>query len=187
MDHDSTRLNADNPDRSHHDALTQSYFSMFGLHGNSSPSPANNHHSIVWIDGVGGYLLWDKPELVIGQAFAEARCDVGIVGDISRQAISIRRMESDYLLQPLQATKLNGVTIDRSQLLKDNALIEIGNSVKVRFRRPNTLSGTCRLEMVSIHRWKPTVDAIIMLADCCIMGPKPGSHIQCAEWNQKRS
>jgi hypothetical protein len=162
--------------------------STFAMHAHNTPThgtAASPKHSILWIDGIGGYLLWDKPELVLGQAFSESRADVGIMGDLSRQAVAVRRMGTDYLLQPLQATRLNGVTIDRPQLLRDGSLIELGNTVKIRFVRPNALSGTARLEMASIHRWKPNVDAIMLLSDCCILGPRVGSHIPCPNWQSE--
>lgn len=146
---------------------------------------ASTKHAIMWIDGIGGYLLWDKPELVLGQAFTESHADIGITGDLSRRAAVIRRMGSDYLLQPLQATQLNGQVIDRPQLLRDGTLIEIGNSVKLKFRKPNSLSGTARLEMASIHRWKPNVDAVLLLADCCMIGPRAGSHVPCSDWRNE--
>lgn len=166
-------------------ALFMSTHAMHANNGHRQPesaAQARPKHSILWIDGIGGFLLWDKPELVLGQAFAESRADLGIVGDLSRQAAAIRRLGTDYLLQPLQATRLNGLAIDRPQLLRDGGLIELGNSVKIRFLRPNALSGTARLEMASIHRWQPNVDAIILYSDCCIMGPRAGSHILCSEW-----
>ncbi|MFO1064757.1 MAG: FHA domain-containing protein [Pirellulales bacterium] len=147
-------------------------------------SSATAYH-IVWIDGVGGYLLWDRNELVIGQAFAGSGADIGIVGDLSRQAAAIRRIGGDYLLQPLQRTSLNGHVIDRSQLLSDQSRIELGQSVKMDFRRPNPLSATARLEIAGIHRWQPYVDAVVLLADCCILGPRPGSHIECREWSSE--
>jgi hypothetical protein len=151
----------------------------------ANAQPGSSKHSILWIDGIGGYLLWDKPELVLGQAFAESRADIGIVGDLSRQAAALRRVGTDYLLQPLQSTKVNGAVIDRPQLLHHGMVIELGNSVKIRFDRPNSLSGTARLEMVSIHRWKPTVDAVLLLSDCCIIGPRAGSHITCNDWRHE--
>jgi hypothetical protein len=148
-------------------------------------SISSRQHTILWIDGIGGYLLWDKPELVLGQAFAESRADIGIVGDLSRQAAALRRVGTDYLLQPLQNTTINAVPIDRPQLLRDGMIIGLGNSVRILFRRPNALSGTATLEMASIHRWKPTVDAIVLLADCCILGPRAGSHIPCSDWRSE--
>lgn len=169
-------------------AVSKSTHAMHANNDRRQPEnlvPGRFKHSLLWIDGIGGYMLWDKPDLVLGQAFAESRADVGIVGDLSRQAAAIRRLGSDYLLQPLQATKLSGQTIERPQLLRDGALIELGNSVKIRFRRPNALSGTATLQMASIHRWQPNVDAIVLLADCCILGPRAGSHIECNQWKNE--
>lgn len=151
----------------------------------ASPSASSFKHRILWIDGIGGFLLWDKPELVIGQALSESIANVGIAGDLSRQAAAVRRLGSDYLLQPLQATRLNGVVIDRPQLLREGSLVELGKSVKVRFQKANILSGTARLEMASIHHWKPKVDAVILLSDCCIIGPRAGSHIHCPLWRNE--
>jgi hypothetical protein len=174
-----------------HNALTLSTQGMHAAAGaeridtagiNSTASPK---HAVMWIDGIGGFLLWDKPELVLGQAFADNHADVGITGDLSRRAAVIRRMGSDYLLQPLQAARLNGQPIDRPQLLRDGSLIELGNTVKLTFRKPNALSGTARLEMASIHRWKPNVDAILLLADCCMIGPRAGSHVPCSDWRNE--
>ncbi len=94
-----------------HNALMMSTHAMHGeaTDGkNKANSVGQAKHAIMWIDGIGGYLLWDKPELVIGQAFSDGHADVGITGDLSRRAAVIRRMGSDYLLQPLQATCLNG-------------------------------------------------------------------------------
>ena len=163
--------------------------STHAMHANndSRDSSASTpvRHLVLWIDGVGGYLLWDKAEVVLGQAFAESRADVGITGDLSRQAAAVRRIGSDYLLQPLQETRLNGVAIDRPQLLRDASVVELGKSVKVRFRKPNALSGTARLEMASIHRWKPNVDAVVLMADCCIVGPRSTSHIVCPQWRNE--
>lgn len=170
-----------------HNALNLSTQAMHG-HANAksaTDSMAASKHAIMWIDGVGGFLLWDKPELVLGQAYADSHADIGITGDLSRRAAVIRRMGSDYLLQPLQATCLNGQPIDRPQLLRDGTLIELGNTVKLRFRKPNALSGTARLEMASIHRWKPNVDAVLLLADCCMVGPRAGSHVPCSDWRNE--
>ncbi len=165
-------------------AMTTQAVQGQGLSAADTSTPTHKH-AVMWIDGIGGFLLWDKPELVLGQAFADSHADVGITGDLSRRAAVIRRMGTDYLLQPLQATRVNGQTLDRPLLLRDGTVIELGNSVKLRFRKPNTLSGTARLEMASIHRWKPNVDAILLLADCCMVGPRAGSHVPCPDWRNE--
>ncbi len=155
------------------------------LHGSNDSAARSHAHSILWIDGIGGFLLWDKPELIVGQAFSESQADIGIMGDLSRRAAALRRMGADYLIQPLQNIKVDGNPIDRPQLLRDGCVAELSSSVKVRFEKPNTLSGTALLKMASIHRWKPNVDAVILFADCCIIGPRVGSHIYCPQWRHE--
>ena len=46
----------------------------------------SSKHRILWVDGVGGFLMVDKEEIVIGQATSSSKAEVAIVGDLSRQA-----------------------------------------------------------------------------------------------------
>lgn len=141
---------------------------------------------ILWIDGVGGYLLIDRDEISLGQAISGSSVDVGIVGDLSRHAAVIRRVESDYLLQPLQsATRLNGVPVDRAQLLTGNDVIQFGQRMRLHFSKANPLSATARLELPGHGRFQPHVDAVLLLGDSCILGPGPGSHVRCPEWHSE--
>jgi hypothetical protein len=139
---------------------------------------------VLWIDGVGGYLLVDSDDVMIGQAIAGSPIDIGIVGDLGRQSCALRRSDGEYLLQPLQQTivQLDGCVIDRPQLLKHNAIVQIGNRVKLCFTKPNALSASARLDLVSLNRFKPHVDAVLLLADSCILGPNPASHVVCSSW-----
>ncbi len=146
-------------------------------------SSPGNPRRIMWIDGVGGYLLVDKDEVMLGQAISGASVDVGIVGDLSRQAAVLRRSEGDYLLQPLQPMHLNGQAVDRPQLLPNDALMQLGQRVKVKFSQPSPLSATARLDLVSLNRFKPNVDGVLLLSDSCILGPNAGSHVVCPAWN----
>ncbi|HBE69630.1 MAG TPA: hypothetical protein DDW52_15910 [Planctomycetaceae bacterium] len=139
-------------------------------------------HRILWIDGVGGFLLVESDEVIVGQAAPRAKVDVAIVGDLSRQSAAIRRSEGDYLLQPLQATQLNGADIDRPHLLSHNDELQLGDRVKLQFMRPSPLSATAVLKMGSLNRFKPNVDGVLLLADSCILGPAATSHVQCPHW-----
>ncbi|MCR9291500.1 MAG: FHA domain-containing protein [bacterium] len=153
-----------------------------GLLGESSVGQPKR---ILWIDGVGGYLLIDKEEVVIGQANSSSAADIRIVGDVSRQAAAIRRSAGDYLLQPLQPTMVNGVAIDRPLLLNDQDEIRLGERVRVKFAKPNPLSGTASLSMESLHRFKPHVDGVLLMSDSCIIGPNTGSHVMCPTWTSE--
>lgn len=141
---------------------------------------------ILWIDGVGGYLLVDRGEVRLGQAVSGNSVDIGIVADISRQAAVLRRLESDYLLQPLQLpTRLNGNLVDRAQLLTGQDLIQLGERVRLKFTRPNPLSATACLQLPGCGRFQPHVDGVLLLAESCILGPRPGSHIVCSQWQSE--
>ena len=110
-----------------HSALTRSTQAVTresrtqDLLAESSPGKSRR---ILWIDGVGGFLLLDVDEAIIGQAISGNTADICVVGDLSRQAGAIRRTEGDYLLQPLQPTCVDGRVVDRPQLLSDGSLIQ---------------------------------------------------------------
>lgn len=148
-------------------------------------APKADSSRILWVDGVGGFLLVDREEVVIGQATASSKADVAIVGDLSRQAAAIRRTESDYLLQPLQPTQVDGISIDRPLLLSEKATIQLGQRVQLEFSKPSPLSATACLKLTSMNRFKPNVDGILLLADSCIVGPNPGSHVACPSWGKE--
>ena len=162
---------------------TQAYASTLASEGREVGTVSPQR--ILWIDGVGGYLLIERNELLLGQAVSGSRVDVPIVGDISRQACTIRRSDSDYLLQPLQEMLIDNQPIVQTQLLRDGSLLQLGGRVKLRFSKPNPLSATARLELESLHRFKPHVDAVLLLADSCIIGPSGHSHIVCPHWTSE--
>ncbi len=140
-------------------------------------------HHVMWVDGVGGFLMVESDEAMVGQALPSSKVDIAIVGDLSRQAAAIRRSGGDYLVQPLQASALNGQEIERPKLLSHGDELQFGKSVKLNFHKPSPLSSTARLTMKSLHRFKPHVDGVLLLADSCILGPSASSHVLCPEWN----
>lgn len=144
--------------------------------------PAARSYPILWIDGVGGFSLVDRDEVIVGQAVASSTADIQILGDLSRQAAAIRRSKGDYLLQPLQPTLQNGIPVERPQLLQDGDQVQLGERVRFQFHKPNALSATARLDLISVNRFKPHVNGILLLSGSCILGPQPGSHVSCSSW-----
>lgn len=140
---------------------------------------------ILWIDEVGGFLCCDQNELFIGQAVPESEAELQIIGDISRHACSIRRVQSDYILQAFQPMTIQSQPVERPQLLGTSADIRIGRSVELQFTKPHPLSASARLKMVSYHHWKPKVDGVVLLADTCLIGPNPNCHIHCPTWQSE--
>lgn len=166
-----------------HPALTQTAHAH-GIKARQllAESSAGTRRRILWIDGVGGYLLVERDELLIGQAVSGSPADVRIVGDLSRQACAVKRTAGDYLLQPLQAMRLDGKVVEKPQLLRHDSVMQLGSRVQLKFTHPNPLSATARLDLTSLHQFKPHVDGVILLADSCVLGPSANSHVVCPSW-----
>ena len=149
-------------------------------HSNRNITGSTASRRILWIDGVGGYLLVDRDEVTVGQAVSDNLADIAIVGDLRRRAAVVRRSGGDYLLHPLQATLLNEQPIERAELLKHNDLVQFGERVRLKFTQPHPLSATARLDLVGLGKFKPYVDAVLLLADSCLIGPQANCHVRSA-------
>ena len=139
---------------------------------------------MLWIDAVGGYLVCLGDEVTIGQAVPNNRVDVPIQADISRKHVKIRRQGEGYVLEPLgPKVVLDGKPVTEAALLSDGDEFTLGDAVKLRFRKPHALSASARLELLSPHRTQPGADAVILMAESCVLGPKWQNHVVCRDWN----
>jgi len=136
----------------------------------------------LWVDEVGGFWVCLADEVVVGQAVPSSGADIPIMGDISKRHARIRRDGEGYMIEAIRPLKVNGRPVERVALLGQESSIELGPSVKLRFRRPHALSGTARLDFSSGHRTQPSSDAVLLLADTCVLGPRPTSHVVCRNW-----
>lgn len=148
----------------------------------SDPPHTENRRFLLWVDGVGGYLVCTGDEVLLGQPVEDSRIDIPILGDVSRRHARIRRDGESYLIEPIRGVRLDGRPIERATTLADGCQIELGGNVRLRFRRPHPLSATARLDFVSHHRTQPSADAILLLADSCILGASGASHVVCRDW-----
>jgi hypothetical protein len=69
--------------------------------------------------------------------------------------------------------------------LTDGVRIQLGDTVQMLFRRPHALSATARLDFVSSHRTQPPADAVLLMADSCVLGPNGFCHVVCPDWPQE--
>ncbi len=137
---------------------------------------------MLWIDAVGGYLVCLNDEVLIGQGTPGSPADIAIQADISRKHAKISRVSGGYLLEPLHGTvAVSGRAATQPVLLSDGDEIQLA-AVKMRFRKPHVLSSSARLEIMSDHRTQPHADAIILMAESCVLGPKWQNHIVCRDW-----
>ena len=137
---------------------------------------------IAWIDGVGGYMLCLSDEVMLGQPAGTGGADIPILADLSRRHASIRREGEAYVISPIHRVRVDGIELSGPQVLKDGSLVELGDSVRLQFRKPHALSGTAILTLESHHKTDPAVDGIVLMSESCVLGPKPQSHIQCRKW-----
>jgi hypothetical protein len=141
-----------------------------------------NGRFLLWVDGVGGYWVCLGDEVILGQAAASAMVDVPILGDLSGRHARIRRDGEGYLIEALREVYVDGRRVVHTALLSHACKVQLGDSVRLGFRRPHALSATARLDFLSRHRTEPTVDAVLLMADTCVLGPKPHSHVVCRDW-----
>jgi hypothetical protein len=137
---------------------------------------------IVWVDAVGGFLICPSAAVVVGQAVAAGEIDIPIFGDLSRKHALIARHGEGYTIEPIGEGEVRvGEKSGRSFLAAGDP-ITLGAEVRLDFARPHPLSASAVLSLASHHRTEPRVDAIILMAESCVMGPKTSNHIVCPDW-----
>jgi hypothetical protein len=136
----------------------------------------------LWIDAVGGFLVCCENQTRLGQAVPGNVAEVPLLADLSRHHATILRDSEGYLLHPVAATGLNDQPVRQPTWLTDGAVIGLGSSLRMQFRRPHPLSATARLEMVSHHQTRPSTSGVLLAAETCVLGSTAQCHIVCRNW-----
>jgi hypothetical protein len=123
--------------------------------------------------------------VTLGQPVPGADVDVPILGDISSRHATIRRDGEGYVIEAIREVLLDGRPLGKAATLRDGSRIQLGDRVRLRFLRPHALSATARLEFESRHRTQPSADAVLLMADTCVLGPRPHCHVVCRDWPQE--
>jgi len=140
---------------------------------------------MLWIDAVGGYWVCLGDRVTLGQPDAQCTTDVPILGDLSSRHACIRRDGEGYLIEAWREVRVNGRVVQDVGWLGDGTRMQLGGSVRLLFRRPHPLSATARLDFLSRHRTQPSADSVLLMADACVLGPKPHSHVVCRDWTRE--
>jgi hypothetical protein len=129
---------------------------------------------LLWIDGVGGYLVCLGNRVTLGQAVPDTLVDVPIFADVSRLHASLSRDPEGYLLEAARPVQVNGRPVEKA-LLHSGDRVTLGSRCQLRFHQPVPISTSARLDLVSGHRLKLAVDGVLLMADTLVLGP--GSHV----------
>jgi tetratricopeptide (TPR) repeat protein len=152
----------------------------------ASPEPApqgGDQRFLLWVDGVGGYLVCLGNRVTIGQATPDAYVDVPLYADVSRLHAVLTRDAEGYLLEATRPLQVNSQPVERA-LLQSGDRITLGNSCQLVFRQPVPVSASARLDLASGHRLPLTVDGVLLMADTLVLGPGSQAHVSMPDLQQ---
>jgi len=149
--------------------------------GDALPSPRQAlQQFLLWVDGVGGYLVCLGNRVTFGQATPESCVDVALFADISRLHAALTRDAEGYLLESFRAARVNGRAVDKA-LLHSGDRVTLGTCCQIRFHQPVPISASARIDLVSGHRLWLAVDAVLLMADTLVLGPGQQVHVSLPE------
>jgi hypothetical protein len=131
---------------------------------------------LLWVDGVGGYLVCLGNRLTLGQATLDSRADVPLLADVSRLHATLSRDGEGYVIEATRDLRVNGQPATRA-LLKPNDRLTLGATCQLQFRLPVPLSATARLDVTSGHHLPLAVDGVLLMAETLLLGPGPQAHV----------
>jgi hypothetical protein len=140
------------------------------------PSRADRH--VLWIDGVGTYVLLAADRVSLGRAGSSARPDVAFPCDLAGHHVEIVRTEGDYFIVTGQGTvKVNGQVSER-KLLESNDTIDLSARCRFRFRLPTALSTTAVLTLRGGQRLDGGANEVLLVDEHFLLGAKDNCHVR---------
>lgn len=146
------------------------------------PHPAEGERAepsqrfLLWIDGVGGYLVCLANRVTVGQATQDGYVDVPLYADVSRLHAALTRENGSYVLEAMRPVQVNGQPAEKA-LLRANDRITLGTACQLQFRQPAPVSASARLDLTSGQRLPLSVDGVILMADTLLLGPGQQVHV----------
>ena len=139
---------------------------------------------LIWVDGVGGYLVCTKPINFIGQAGGNSTVSIPLQADIRQRHVRLETVAGRHLIQPLGPVGIAGreVPVDESIVINSGQHISLDGKVELLYRQDHPLSKSARLDFVSRHRTLPWSDGVILAGQSIILGPNPNNHVFCPSW-----
>jgi hypothetical protein len=142
----------------------------------SASPPSMPKRFLLWVDGVGGYLVCLSTRVTFGQAAGEAPIDVPLFADVSRLHAEITRDGEGYVMESSKSVLVNGKESTRA-VLAGGDRVTLGATCQFLFHKPVSVSSTARLELTSGHRLPVAVDGVLLMGNEVMLGPAPNAHI----------
>lgn len=132
---------------------------------------------LLLVDGIGSSLLLARDRCIIGRAGSRRPVDIPVPADLQSQHAEILREGSDYFLNALGPTKVNGRVVRRT-LLHDGDRIVLNGAAKFVFRKPSTRSDSAVLSISHRCRLPEDVSSVLLFRDTALIGPSPSCHLR---------
>lgn len=138
---------------------------------------------LLWVDGVGGYLVCLANRVTLGQATPDGYVDVPLYADVSRLHAALTRENGSYVLEAMRPAQVNGQPVEKA-LLRANDRITLGAACQLQFRQPAPVSASARLDLTSGQRLPLAVDGVLLMADTLLLGPGQQVHVTVPDLKQ---
>lgn len=145
--------------------------------------PTHTPGHLLWIDGVGGFLLCLSPRVTLGHANARPTPDVPLLADVSRLHAALQRDAEGYALEALRPTSINGREVAHASL-RSGDRVTLGPSCQLVFAQPLPVSASARLDIVSGHRLSYPVTSVLLMADTLVLSGGTRGHVHVPELAQ---
>jgi tetratricopeptide (TPR) repeat protein len=145
--------------------------------------PTADQRFLLWIDGVGGYLVCLSNRVTLGQATPDAYVDIPLFADVSRMHAALTRDTEGYLLEATRPLLVNGRPAEKV-LLQHGDRVTLGGSCQLQFQQPVPVSASARIDLASGHRLPLTVDGVLLMADTLVLGPGSQVHVSMPDLQQ---
>jgi len=142
------------------------------------PAPPASDRLLLWIDGVGTYLILAGDRVSIGRRGSTARADIALSADLAGYHAEFLRVEDDYFVVPAQGTVEVGGRQTARKLLAHGDTIGLGAGCRLRFLLPTALSPTAVLALERGQRIEGDVRRIVLLKEHLLLGRGDNCHVQ---------
>lgn len=136
---------------------------------------------LLWVDAVGGFRIYMKNPLVIGQTGSLPRPDIELLADVRSRHALIARDSEGYVVDAVGPVSIDGRAVEHRALLPQRCMVSFGR-VRLKFVQPHPLSLSARLDWTDGPRTTPSVDALLLMADHVLLGPSRDCHVVCSDW-----
>jgi hypothetical protein len=145
----------------------------------SAPSPpaATPRVAVLWLEGVGTYVLLPFPRVSLGRVGSSVRPDIPLAGRMPGNAAEIIRTGEQYVLAAHSDVTVNGKKVAEKALAPGDR-IRVEDGAELRFYLPCPLSATAVLRFETPSLLPGKALEVILLDQFVMIGTKGLCHIK---------